>query len=66
MLNLRGRQRWQWGPAQVQAFASIENLGDKRFVGSVIVNQASGAFFEPGLPRHWTLGAQVRWGLSGL
>jgi len=60
LVNLRWRQHWRWGPAQLQAFAGLENLGDKRHVGSVIVNQASGAYFEPGLPRHWTLGLQVQ------
>lgn len=65
LLHLRWRQRWHWGPAQLQALAGIENLADKRFVGSVIVNQANGAYFEPGLPRHWTLGLQVQWGLPG-
>ena len=65
LLNLRWRQRWHWGPAQIQAFAGVENLGDKRFVGSVIVNQANGAYFEPGLPRHWTVGLQVQTGLPG-
>ncbi len=65
LLHLRWRHRWSWGPAQLQAFAAIENLGNRRFVGSVIVNQASGAYFEPGLPRHWTLGLQVQAGLTG-
>ena len=60
VLNLRWRQRWHWGPAQLLAFAGIENLGNRRFVGSVIVNQANGAYFEPGLPRHWTVGMQVQ------
>jgi len=59
--NLRVRHRWPVGPgrAQLEAFAGIDNLADRRTIGSVIVNQAGGGFYEPGLPRTWTLGLQL-------
>lgn len=60
LVNLRWRQHWRWGPVQLRAFAGLDNLGNKRHVGSVIVNQAGGAYFEPGLPRHWSLGVQLQ------
>ncbi|MFT3666390.1 TonB-dependent receptor family protein [Piscinibacter sp.] len=31
----------------------LENAADKRYAGSVIVNDGNGRFFEPALPRNW-------------
>ena len=58
MFNARGRQRYAVGAAQVQAFVGINNLSNRSTVGSVIVNQSSSQYFEPGLPRSWVLGVQ--------
>ncbi len=33
----------------------IDNAGDRRYAGSVIVNDNNGRFFEPALPRQWAL-----------
>ena len=35
----------------IEALARIDNLFDKAFVGSVIVNDGNSRFFEPGAPR---------------
>ena len=43
-------------PALLTAYARVDNLTDKRYVGSVIVNQAAGQFYEPAPGRNWTLG----------
>ena len=43
-----------------EAFGGIDNLADRRTIGSVIVNQAGGGFYEPGLPRSWILGVQLK------
>jgi iron complex outermembrane receptor protein len=43
-------------------FLSIENLADRRHVGSVIVNEANGRYFEPGSGRTWLLGGELRFG----
>jgi iron complex outermembrane receptor protein len=34
----------------------VDNLGNRRYVGSVIVNESSGRFFEPAPTRTWLLG----------
>ena len=57
-LNARIRQRYQIGAARVEAFLGIDNLTDKASIGSVIINQSSKQYFEPGLPRNWLLGVQ--------
>ena len=41
------------------AYARIDNLTDRRYVGSVIVNQAVGQFYEPAPGRNYTLGLKV-------
>ena len=43
----------------VTAYARIDNLTDRRYVGSVIVNQAAGQFYEPAPGRNYTLGLKV-------
>jgi iron complex outermembrane receptor protein len=43
---------WEWN-----AFARVDNLFDRQTVGSVIVNESNGRFFEPAPGRNWTVGA---------
>nr|WP_259372059.1 TonB-dependent receptor [Caldimonas mangrovi] len=55
LLALRGR--WRFGHENgPELFARIDNLFDRRYVGSVIVNEGNGRYFEPGAPRTWTFG----------
>jgi iron complex outermembrane receptor protein len=58
LLNARVRQRYQVGPARVEAFIGIDNLTNTDTVSSVIINQFSKQYFEPGLPRSWVIGVQ--------
>lgn len=57
-LNARIRQRYQVGTARLDAFVGVDNLTNKDTVSSVIVNQSSKQYFEPGLPRSWVVGIQ--------
>ncbi|GAB6195360.1 TonB-dependent receptor family protein [Lysobacter xanthus] len=43
-------------------FAGVSNLFDRRHIGSVIVNDANGRYFEPGAGRAFTLGVEWNWG----
>lgn len=45
--------------AQWQVSARIDNIVDRRYIGSVIVNDGNGRFFEPGPDRSYMLGAQL-------
>lgn len=58
VVNARVRQRYQAGSAHVEAFVGVDNLTNKDTVSSVIVNQSSKQYFEPGLPRTWVVGVQ--------
>ncbi|MDM0011374.1 TonB-dependent receptor [Variovorax sp. J22P168] len=44
-------QRWDFN-----AFARVDNVFDRRYVGSVIVNEGNARYFEPAPGRNWTVG----------
>lgn len=48
------------GPWNFRLFARVDNLFDARTVGSVIVNEANGRFFEPAPGRTWSVGLDAR------
>ena len=53
---------WRGGFAQnvrnwnFSEFVRVENLFDKRYIGSVKVNDASSQYYEPGSDRNWLIG----------
>ena len=59
VFNLSASQRWAVDKTAVTLYARLNNVSDERFVGSVIVNQSSKQFYEPGLPKNWMLGISV-------
>ncbi|MBC7437483.1 MAG: TonB-dependent receptor, partial [Bdellovibrionales bacterium] len=58
VINAKVSQAWILGPATLVAYGRIDNLMNKRYAGSVIVNQAAGQFYEAAPPRTWSLGLQ--------
>lgn len=59
VLNMRLRHRSLWGAVRAEGWLGVDNLTDRAFVGSVIVNQSSKQYFEAGLPRNWMLGLKL-------
>jgi iron complex outermembrane recepter protein len=53
---LRAALSQKIGRWSISEFARIDNLAGKRYVGSVIVNEANRRFFEPAPGRTWMLG----------
>jgi len=49
----------QAGPWEVGGFVRIDNLFDRRYAGSVIVNEGNGRYFEPAPGRIWLAGASA-------
>lgn len=39
----------------------LDNAFDRRYAGSVIVNDANGRFYEPAPPRNWTISASAQY-----
>ncbi|KPF44711.1 iron transporter [beta proteobacterium AAP51] len=60
-LNLRWTQRFPLGDGlALEALARVDNLTDKTYAGSVIVNDANGRFFEPAAPRNTLLALRLQ------
>ena len=50
---------WVMGNWKVNSFARVDNLFDKNYAGSVIVNDGNGRYFEPADGRNWSAGLRV-------
>jgi iron complex outermembrane receptor protein len=44
---------------RLSEFVRVDNLFDKQYVGSVIVNEANGRYYEPSPTRNWLIGIQA-------
>jgi iron complex outermembrane receptor protein len=47
-------ERWT-----LNAFARIDNLFDRQYAGSVIINESNGRYFEPAPGRNWSAGVSA-------
>lgn len=59
IINVRAQQKYKFHEVNITSYAAIDNLLNKKAIGSVIVNASSDRFFEPALPRNYTLGLQA-------
>ena len=50
---------WDLGDWKVKSFARVDNLFDKNYAGSVIVNDSNDRYFEPADGRNWSAGLRV-------
>ena len=62
LVNARLRHTLAWGDSTLETLLRLENLADRSVVGSVIVGEGNGRFFEPAPGRSWVLG--LRWSLA--
>ncbi len=53
LLNLRAGMKHRVGELEVEPLLRLENATNRRYAGSVIVNEANRRFFEPAMPRTW-------------
>jgi iron complex outermembrane receptor protein len=58
--NLAVARSLSWGPTTLRAFVRVNNLFDIGYVGSVIVNEANGRYYEPAPGRAWLVGLDVQ------
>jgi iron complex outermembrane receptor protein len=61
VVNLSVQQALAVGDWKLRAFFRIDNVFDKHHVGSIIVNEGNGRFFEPAPGRSWTVGLDARY-----
>ncbi|MDZ5457166.1 TonB-dependent receptor family protein [Azohydromonas lata] len=58
--SLRWIKSWPLGGGRkVELLARVDNLADKVYAGSVIVNEGNARYFETGAPRSFLLGVRV-------
>jgi len=60
LLNVSVGYNWLASHRALESFLRIENVADRRYVGSVIVNDANGRFYEPGPGRTLRVGLAAR------
>ncbi|MBN6150494.1 TonB-dependent receptor [Xanthomonas sp. AmX2] len=58
LLNLEASRRWTTAHGALRTFARIDNALDHDYIGSVIVNDGNGRYYEPGPDRSYTVGLQ--------
>ena len=58
--NLRVGLEQRVGAWRLREFVRVDNVTDRRYVGSVIANDGNGRFFEPAPGRNWTLGISAQ------
>lgn len=58
-LDLAWEQRFTWLTCDWRAWLRVDNLLDRAYIGSVIVNEANGRYFEPAAGRRGSLGLSV-------
>ncbi len=63
VMNLRAGLAQSSGPWKFSQLVRLDNAADKRYAGSVIVNDANRRFFESAPPRNWmaVLTAKYEW-----
>lgn len=52
---------WRTGPWEVSTFARIDNLFDRHYAGSVIVNEGNQRYYEPAPGRNWSAGTNINY-----
>ena len=60
IFSLRASLQQKAGAWTVSEFVRVDNLADRGYVGSVIVNEGNSRFFEPAPGRTWLIGINAR------
>ena len=59
VVNLRAGMKIAWRSLEIRPLVRLENATDRKYAGSVIVNEANRRFFEPAPPRNWMAAVAV-------
>jgi iron complex outermembrane receptor protein len=59
VFNVRAGFEQKVGTWTLREFARVNNLADRNYVGSVIVGDTNGRFFEPAARRNYLIGASA-------
>jgi len=64
VFNLRASFKQKFGGWEFSEMIRVDNVTDRYYAGSVIVNEGNSRFFERALPRNWTAGITAKYALE--
>ena len=61
VVGLTTGYKWSYGRMDMDLFGRIDTLFDREYVGSVIVNESNGRYYEPAPGRNYGIGLNLAW-----
>ncbi|QET27813.1 TonB-dependent receptor [Klebsiella variicola] len=61
VVGLTTGYKWSYGRMDMELFGRVDNLFDREYVGSVIVNESNGRYYEPAPGRNYGIGLNLAW-----
>lgn len=61
VVGLTTGYKWSYGRMDMDLFGRVDNLFDREYVGSVIVNESNGRYYEPAPERNYGIGLNLAW-----
>lgn len=61
VVGLTTGYKWSYGRMDMDLFGQVDNLFDREYVGSVIVNESNGRYYEPAPGRNYGIGLNLAW-----
>ncbi|MEF3110113.1 TonB-dependent receptor PqqU [Raoultella sp. WB_B2P2-3] len=61
VVGLTSGYKWSYGNMDMDVFGRIDNLFDRSYAGSVIVNESNGRYYEPAPGRNYGVGLNLAW-----
>lgn len=61
VVGLTTGYKWSYGKMDMDLFGRVDNLFDRNYVGSVIVNESNGRYYEPAPGRNFGIGMNLAW-----
>lgn len=61
VVGLTTGYEWSYGRMDMDLFGRVDNLFDREYVGSVIVNESNGRYYEPAPGRNYGIGLNLAW-----
>ncbi|MEA4745569.1 TonB-dependent receptor PqqU [Klebsiella pneumoniae] len=61
VVGLTTGYKWSYGRMDMDLFGRIDNLFDREYLGSVIVNESNGRYYEPAPGRNYGIGLNLAW-----
>ena len=61
VVGLTTGYKWSYGRMDMDLFGRVDNLFDREYVGSVIVNESNGRYYEPAPGSNYGIGLNLAW-----